>query len=272
VSKVIQDALIDAAGQRQQAYEGTPRIISLVPSITELVCELGLTKNLVGRTGFCIHPRDALRKVVKLGGTKDVDFDRIRSLAPTHIILNIDENTRETAEQLQEFVPNLIVTHPQAPLDNIALYRLLGGIFHRQAAAERLTQAFGSAYDSALSLHAKVKRLRVLYLIWKGPWMTVSRETYISRTLSVFGLDTVPENSEVRYPKVELETAAPDAELLLLSSEPYSFRDKHVTALRALPFMAGKTIALIDGEMTSWYGSRAIAGMNYLTEFRRALI
>lgn len=265
------DTLLDAAGQRHVPCQGEARIVSLVPSITELVCELGLAKNLVGRTGFCIHPKDAMRRVAKVGGTKDVDFNKIRSLAPTHVILNIDENTRDTAEELQNFVPNLIVTHPQAPLDNIALYRLLGGIFRREAEAERLKQAFKSAYDEAFAAHAKIKRLRVLYLIWKRPWMTVSRETYISRTLSVFGFDTVPEISDERYPKVELEAAVANAEVVLLSSEPYSFRDKHVTALRALSFMSGKAIALIDGEMTSWYGSRAIAGMKYLAEFRRAL-
>jgi ABC-type Fe3+-hydroxamate transport system substrate-binding protein len=268
---VSANALIDASGQCHEVYQGEPRIVSLVPSITELVCELGLKKNLVGRTGFCIHPRGALRSVPKVGGTKTIDFDKLRSLAPTHVILNIDENTRETADLLKDRVPNLIVTHPQAPLDNIALYRLLGGIFGRDAEAEKLAESFNTAYARLVASQANVARSNVLYLIWKGPWMTVSRDTYISRTLALIGLDTVPMIAADRYPKIDLEITVADAGVVLLSTEPYSFRDKHVTALRALPFMNGKTIELIDGEMTSWYGTRAIAGLDYLGDFRRAL-
>ena len=105
------------------------RIVSLVPSITELVCELGLADQLVGRTGFCIHPKERLKKIPKVGGTKSVDVDRIRELAPTHVIVNVDENRKETADALARFVPNLIVTHPLAPLDNLALYRQVGNAF-----------------------------------------------------------------------------------------------------------------------------------------------
>jgi ABC-type hemin transport system substrate-binding protein len=92
-----------------------------VPSITELVCDLGLADQLVGRTGFCIHPWDTVRRIPKVGGTKDVNVEKIRALAPTHAIVNVDENTRETAQALARFVPHLIVTHPQAPRDNLDL-------------------------------------------------------------------------------------------------------------------------------------------------------
>jgi ABC-type Fe3+-hydroxamate transport system substrate-binding protein len=265
------NALIDAAGQHHEICQGEARIVSLVPSITELVCELGLKRNLVGRTGFCVHPKGALRSVSKVGGTKTVDFEKLKSLAPTHVILNIDENTRETAEVLKDLVPNLIVTHPQAPLDNIALYHLLGGIFGRDAEAEKLATSFDAAHARLVASQANVKRRNVLYLIWKGPWMTVSRDTYISRTLALIGLDTIPAITADRYPKIDLETAAVDADIVLLSTEPYNFRDKHVAALSGFPYMNGKTIRLIDGEMTSWYGPRAIAGMEYLGNFRRAL-
>ena len=118
------------------------RIVSLVPSLTELVCALGLRPWLVGRTGFCIHPAD-LTEVPKVGGTKDVRLDRVRALAPTHVLVNVDENRRETAEELRTFVPNVVVTHPLGPDDNPPLYRLLGGIFGRDAEAERLCAAFG---------------------------------------------------------------------------------------------------------------------------------
>ena len=134
--------LIDAAGTRHVAVTAPPRIVSLVPSITELVCDLGLAEALVGRTGFCIHPRAAVRRIPKVGGTKDVNLARIRELAPTHVIVNIDENEKPAVDELARFVPHIIVTHPLAPRDNPALYRLLGGIFCRAGRAARLYGEF----------------------------------------------------------------------------------------------------------------------------------
>jgi ABC-type Fe3+-hydroxamate transport system substrate-binding protein len=263
--------LVDAAGRRHQACDGEPRIVSLVPSITELVCELGLAGNLVGRTGFCIHPKAELRSVPKVGGTKTVDLEKVRQLAPTHVIVNIDENTKPTADALAAVVPNLIVTHPLAPLDNLALYRLLGAIFRRETQAKNLAASFAAAYEVVVAAHTNAVRHNALYLIWRNPWMTVSRDTYISRTLALVGLDTVPEQATARYPEIELEAQAKHADIILLSTEPYNFREKHLVELRAFPYLAGKQIELIDGEMTSWYGPRAIAGMGYLDALRRKL-
>lgn len=246
--------------------------MSLVPSITELVCDLGLGGQLVGRTGFCIHPRAALRRVPKVGGTKDVDLDQVRRLAPTHVILNLEENRKETADALAAFVPNLVVTHPLAPQDNPPLFRLIGGIFGRDAEAEALCRRFDAALAGTIAALAAAPRRRVLYLIWKKPWMTISRDTYIARTLALAGLDSVPEQASNRYPKIELDAAMlAQADVVLLSSEPYSFRPRDVEAMRALPEMAGKIVALVDGEMTSWYGSRAIAGIASLPVLRAAL-
>src|SRR5580693_3583760 len=132
------EALRDAAGTLHTPAGDDARIVCLVPSITELVCDLGLADRLVGRTGFCIHPWETVRRIPKVGGTKDVKTDRIRELAPTHAIVNIDENTRETAEELAGFVPNVVVTHPLGPLDNFDLYRLIGTTFGREREAEEL--------------------------------------------------------------------------------------------------------------------------------------
>ena len=263
--------LIDAAGRRHRVCDGVPRIVSLVPSITELVCELGLAGNLVGRTGFCVHPKGVVRGVPKVGGTKTVDLDKIRELAPTHVIVNVDENTRETAAALDALVPNLIVTHPLAPMDNVALFRLLGAVFRCGAQAEALVAQFDAAHGRAVAARFPPSRRNVLYLIWREPWMTVSRDTYISRALALVGLDTVPESTSERYPKIELESAAEHAEIVLLSTEPYRFRAKHVAELRSLPSLAGKPVELVDGELTSWYGSRAIAGMDYIAALRHRL-
>lgn len=262
----------DAVGTVHERADDSARIVSLVPSITELICDLGLAGRLAGRTGFCVHPRQTLKPVPKVGGTKDVDLAKVRALAPTHVVLNIDENEKRTAEALAQFVPHLIVTHPLGPLDNPRLYRLIGGIFGHEQAAEALCAQFQRAHDALAQAARAWPHQRVLYLIWKDPWMTVARNTYISRALALAAWDTVPDSATARYPRMTLdETLAQDAELVLLSSEPYRFRARHVAELQALPAMRGKTVALIDGEMTSWYGSRAIAGMDYLRRFREKL-
>jgi ABC-type Fe3+-hydroxamate transport system substrate-binding protein len=219
-----------------------------------------------------VHPRAALKPVPKVGGTKDIDLDKVRALAPTHVLLNIDENEQPAAAALAQFVPHLIVTHPLGPLDNPPLYRLIGGIFGREQAAEALCTRLEQAYDALEQAARTWPRQCVLYLIWKDPWMTVARDTYISRTLALAGWESVPARTAVRYPRVALDEALlRDADMVLLASEPYRFGERHAAELRAMPVMHGKPVALIDGEMTSWYGSRAIAGMDYLRRLRSGL-
>ena len=273
----------DAIGRVHAVARADARIVSLVPSITELLFELGAGDRLVGRTGFCIHPRQRIRTVPKVGGTKSVDVEAIRALAPTHLIVNIDENEKPTIDQLAGFVPNVIVTHPLGPLDNLPLYRLLGGIFGRESKAADLCEDFQKAYVNAVGACADLPRERVLYLIWKSPWMTVSRDTYISRTLAAIGWDTLETDSKDRYPKIELTPELlSGADRILLSSEPYAFRERHLEEIRQILFAddtdfvptpmeepeSSVTVSLIDGEMTSWYGSRAIEGMTYLARLR----
>lgn len=225
------------------------------------MCELGLADQLVGRTGFCIHPKETLKAIPKVGGTKSVNLKKVRELAPTHVIVNVDENKKETADALAGFVPNIIVTHPLAPLDNLVLYRQIGSAFGREREAEELCSRFASTYED---LHKrKFKERKVLYLIWKDPWMTVSRDTYVSRTLQLVGLHTLPELAQKRYPELH-SLDVQGTELVLLSSEPYRFREKHRAELKTA---LRKPVHLIDGEMTSWYGCRAIPGLRYLADF-----
>ena len=261
--------LPDALGQPHARAAGTVRIVSLVPSITELVCDLGLADRLVGRTGFCIHPRDTLRDIPKVGGTKDVDIERVRALAPTHLIVNIDENPRPVVDALRPHVPGVIVTHPVEVEDNLALYRLLGHVFDREAAAAALAQRLQRALELARA--EPFEPARVLYLIWRAPWMTVGPQTYIARMLAQVGLTAVAPSSAQRYPEVDFDRfGAENFDAVLLSSEPYRFGDAHLRELRADPRLGDRPVLMIDGEMTSWYGSRAIAGLEYLREFRRA--
>jgi ABC-type Fe3+-hydroxamate transport system substrate-binding protein len=259
----------DALGGEHPRGAADARIVCLVPSITELLCDLGLADRIVGRTGFCIHPREVVKRMPKVGGTKDVDLDRVRELAPTHVIVNVDENRRETADALRAFVPHVVVTHPLAPRDNLDLYRLCGALFGRDAQAETLCDRFEAAYARAATAGREAAPVDVLYLIWKDPWMTVSRETYISRTLALAGWRTLPARADVRYPVIDIDDAGVrDAALVLLSTEPFMFREQHVADVRS---RTGKPVLLVDGEMTSWYGSRAIAGLDYLADLRRRI-
>jgi hypothetical protein len=253
------------------AMDAEPRIVCLVPSITELICDLGLAPQLVGRTGFCIHPWETVRRIPKVGGTKDVKLEKVRELEPTHVVVNVDENRREDAEALAEFVPEVVVTHPQEPRDNLDLYRLLGGIFGREAEAERLCERFERAYQRAAANERPAAD--VLYLIWRDPWMTIAPETYNSRTHALFNWRTLPfalcmpeaYKGRTRYPEVDLAEMGDEADRVLLSSEPFHFKQRHVAEVAAI--VGDTPVSLIDGEMTSWYGSRAIAGLEYLTDY-----
>lgn len=251
-----------------------PRIVSLVPSLTELICTLGLGAHLVGRTGFCIHPRQMLRDVPKLGGTKRPFLDRLRVLRPTHLILNREENDRAVYEEAVRFVPHVIVTFPITLEDNRALYLRFGEIFGREERARRLVRAFDRAHLRLTS--REFSPVHVLYLVWREPWMTVSSDTFISHMLAAANLLTVPvdlsDARTDRYPKIgEAEFASTRPQAVLLPSEPYRFTARHLPLVAQLPGMAQTPVFLIDGEMTSWYGPRAISGLRYLTQFRDRL-
>ncbi len=263
--------LIDAAGTLHHPAEREPRIVSLVPSITELLFDLGLGDRLVGRTHYCIHPA-AAAAVPSLGGTEKIRLDRLRACAPTHAIVNIDENPRELAEAIAALGVTVIVTHPNDPLDNLALYRLIGGIFRRDAPAAGLAARFRSAHDALVGAAGGWPARRVLYLIWNDPWITVSRDTYISRLLALVNWQTVAHDPAVRYPAIELAAALREgADLALFSSEPYRFTPGHIEAFRREHGAGGTVPLMVDGEMLSWYGSRAIRGLGYLHDLAAGL-
>ena len=261
---------VDAVGVDHAPAGAGARIVCVVPSITELLFDLGLGDQVVGRTGFCFHPRNGVKQVPRVGGTKDFDLDKIRSLRPTHFIVNVDENPRERVEAVTQSGVEVIVTHPMGPLDNPALYRLLGAIFNRRQEAQQLQRRFEAAYEDAVTATRDLPHERVLYVIWKKPWMSISRDTYIARALAAVGWQQIELDGEARYPEVKLESLIDRVDRVLLSSEPYAFRSRDVAEIEAMDNAGhGLKASLIDAEMTSWYGSRAIAGMSYLAKFRK---
>lgn len=253
--------LLDAIGT-PHTRAPQARIVSLVPSITELLCDLGLAPQLVGRTGFCIHPAAAVQAIPKVGGTKDVNIDKIRKLAPTHLVVNIDENEKPTVDALRQFVPHIVVTHPLAPRDNLALARLMGGVFGVEAAAAAWCATFEQEY-ALLQSTPKGPPATLLYCIWQDPWMGISTDTYIARMMAEIGW-RVPTLGAARYPQFSWSDAlVAGIDGVLLSTEPYRFTQAHADALEK---QIGKPVFLVDGEMMSWYGSRSVAGLRYLRE------
>jgi ABC-type Fe3+-hydroxamate transport system substrate-binding protein len=264
------DGQASPPGEVRQA----PRIASLVPSATETLVALGLGPCLVARTGFCIHPAEAVRALPKVGGTKDVNLAKLRRLAPTHVVVNVDENRRETAEAIMqgfgEFVPEVIVTHPRSPEDNLALFEQLRAAFAGQPGVNERAAALASdvAAELAQCRAQAWPGERVLYLIWREPWMTVARDTYIATLLAEVGWQTWPaqlggEHGAARYPALTgAEPWLRDVDRVLLSSEPYRFGPAHLAEAQALCPQA--QVQLVDGELLSWWGVRATAGLRYL--------
>jgi len=263
----------------------TLRIASLVPSLTELVVALGLDEQLIARTGFCIHPAQAVRGVPKVGGTKDVNLVKLRRLAPTHVLLNVDENRFDTAEAIRAWgdatggaAPQVIVTHPGGPEDNLALVaQMLAHFGHVNGVAERaaeLTLALQRELD--LTRPEAWPEQRVLYLIWREPWMTVARDTYLARMLARVNWLTLPDQAggatgAARYPALNGdEPWLADVQHVLLSTEPYAFGTQHIDEAQSL--CPSARVQLVDGELLSWYGPRAVPGLRYLRELAAAAL
>jgi ABC-type Fe3+-hydroxamate transport system substrate-binding protein len=263
--------ILDNYGNQHFPTIDPPRIVSLVPSITELLFDLGLGGNVVGRTGFCIHPKELVKLVPKVGGTKDINMKKLVALQPTHVVVNIDENTLQTYEDLCAVVDNVIVTHPNTVADNTQLYLMLGQIFGEEKRAGELLVQFEEKLQRITSYTKHLDRLNVLYLIWRDPWMTVSKNTYISQMLKIINCHTIPMSSSARYPSLsDEEMYELPIDACLLSTEPYTFRAKHVVEMESKFNWFGK-VHLVDGEMVSWYGSRAILGLEYLEGLSQTL-
>jgi hypothetical protein len=252
-----------------------PRIASLVPSLTETLVALGLADRLVARTGYCIHPAGDLGPIPKVGGTKTVNLAKLRRLRPTHVLVNVDENRLDTIEAIRAWEgdrPEIVVTHPLSPEDNLALVEQLATTFSTQAGVRERAAGLVASITAELALaepHRRTPR-RVLYLIWHEPWMTVARDTYISRMLARIGWQTLPGATggiagAARYPKVDGdERWLAEVELVLLSSEPFAFQALHLQEARAL--CPAAEVRRVDGELLSWYGARAVPGLRYLRQ------
>lgn len=240
------------------------RLVSLVPSLTETLAALGLDAETVGLTRFCVHPPGWKARKRIVGGTKTVDVERVRALAPDLVVANREENVREQVEAIGAFAP-VLLTDVETVDGALAAVRTLGAATGRDAEADRL------ARDIAAALAALPPAVpqRAVYLIWRDPWMTVGGDTFIHAMLHAAGFANA-FGDHARYPVVTpADVAAARPDVLLLSSEPYPFAQKHVAEAQALAPDA--RVALADGEAFSWYGPRMLHAPAAVADLRARL-
>jgi ABC-type Fe3+-hydroxamate transport system substrate-binding protein len=255
----------DSLGIEHAVACGDVRLVSLVPSLTELLFTLGLGHRLVGRTTYCIHPAELVRDIPSVGGTKKLRMERLRDLRPTHVIANIEENWKSDIETLQQWGIQVVVTYPRAPEDNLPLFRLLGSVFSRASETSKLCSMFEAQYEKLVRQKSKFEAQKVLYLIWRKPWMSVSRDTYIGKMLELVNWHTPYDDPDNRYPEVQAgDKALYGVHQYLFSSEPFPFKNKHLREFSTSFDVPEDNLTYVDGELMSWYGSRALHGLAYL--------
>ena len=254
----------DALG-RPIVLDAPPRrIVSLVPSQTELLADLGLDAEVVGLTRFCVHPEGWKARKTTVGGTKNLRLDRIEALRPDLALANREENERDQVEAVAALAP-VYVTDVATVADALAMVRAVGRLVDRALRANALADEI----ENGFALLEAAEPVRAAYFIWREPWMTVGGDTFISDVMGRAGLVNV-FGDRTRYPEVTPEAVrAAQPEILLLSSEPYPFKAAHAEALQA---ETGVPAVLVDGELFSWYGSRMRLAPSYLRALRERLV
>jgi iron complex transport system substrate-binding protein len=240
------------------------RIVSLCPSLTELVFDLGRGGELVAITDYCIHPTDGVARIEKVGGTKTPDVARLIELEPDLVLLNAEENRLEDARSLDEAGIRYHSSMPRTPRETATMVRSVGSALACEDAAERIARAIESR-EKAVRRKARGKlTVRFAYLIWRNPWMSVNEDTYAHSLLALAGGVNVFGNWRERYPEIgEEELTSRELDLLLLGSEPFPFSERHVEELAAATGMELRRIRIVDGEHLSWHGSRTPEGIEY---------
>lgn len=260
----------DHLGRTISVPDTPQRIISLVPSQTELLYALGLEAEVVGITKFCVHPPSWFRNKTRIGGTKNIHPGIIDSLRPDLIIANKEENQQDQVEALATRYPVWIsdINALPAALDMI---RTIGRLTGKSPRANQLAAEIDLRFTalSGASPHPAAGRARTAYFIWRKPWMVVGGDTFIHDMLQRSGFHNI-FHDQPRYPSITLDALpAAGCELILLSSEPYPFKQQHIDEIRAV--LPQAAIRLVDGELFSWYGSRLLEAPAYFQALYKGL-
>jgi ABC-type Fe3+-hydroxamate transport system substrate-binding protein len=236
------------------------RIISLVPSQTELLVDLGLEDSLIGITKFCVHPKHLKASKTIVGGTKTIHIDKIKSLQPDIILCNKEENTQEMIADLEQIAP-VHISDIYNIDDCLEVIEMYGTLFSKEIEAEKLIQNISEKLEDFKAFVSDKNSFKVAYFIWKNPWMIAAKHTFIDEILRLNNFENFYETLE-RYPEITLDVNQPEtANIVFLSSEPFPFKETHIEELRN--FFPKATILVVDGEMFSWYGSRLLKAFDY---------
>lgn len=234
------------------------RIVSLVPSQTELLVDLGLRDNIVGVTKFCVHPNKLRKEKTIVGGTKNVHFEKVKALNPDIVICNKEENTEEIVIELEKIAP-VWVSDISNISECIEMINRLGEVFEVSQSALLISSKILSELKVFRAFSEKLPIKKVVYLIWKDPYMAAGRDTFINELLKLNRFENLFTDENSRYPEVREELLR-QAETILLSTEPFPFKQKHVSEFQK-EFKA--EVKLVDGEFFSWYGSRMTKAFEY---------
>jgi ABC-type Fe3+-hydroxamate transport system substrate-binding protein len=260
---------LDQMNRKVELKDFPERIVSLVPSQSELLFYLLDNKKVVGITRFCIHPKDSFLKTTKIGGTKDFDFAKIDALKPDLIIGNKEENYKDGIEKLAEKYP-VWMSDINTVEDALQMIKLIGKLVNQPQKAQLLAEQIANKFHILKERVKQHKQPKVAYLIWRKPLMVAGNNNFIHDILTKIGLDNVYAEKNSRYPETseeELTDLNPD--FIFLSSEPYPFKEKHIEYFASLCPKA--TIKVVDGEMFSWYGNRMLQSADYLAKLIKTL-
>ena len=266
--------LIDASGEAFVPEEPPRRIVSLIPSTTELLCDLGLADCLVGVTAYCVEPREVVRAKARIGGEKDPDLEKIRALGPDLVIANIEENVRAHIEALRGLGIRVWVTYPRTVAESLRMIRELGEVTGTAGRAEAIAATLEQELAAMRAAPGR-EPVRVFYAIWRNPYMTVGGDTYIADVLATCGAANAFADAPTRYPAVTLdEVAARRPEVILLPDEPFRFRRVHLKDFEPyldVPAVREGRIHLVDGKPFSWHGRRLSDALRLVPALLRAI-
>ncbi|MBQ4820401.1 helical backbone metal receptor [Aquimarina sp. MMG016] len=254
--------ITDQLGENFELNSVPKRIVSLVPSQTELLVHLGLIDKIVGITKFCVHPSELRKHKTIVGGTKDVHYHKIDKLNPDIILCNKEENTKEIVERLGAKYP-VHVSDIFTIEDAIEMIGQYGEIFNVRNTAKTLIVEIKSKLTSFQSVVDTIPKKRVAYFMWRKPWMVVAGSTFINHLIEINGFENVFKNRS-RYPEISEEEILhmDNVDMVLLSSEPFPFSEKHIIEIKKL-LPNSVEVKLVDGEYFSWYGSRLADAFGY---------
>lgn len=257
--------IIDQLGNRIDLDEKPKRIISLVPSQTELLYHLGLDQEVVGITKFCIHPEQWFHSKDRIGGPKKIDIDKVKSLSPDLIIGNKEENTKEEIEALRSIAP-VWLSDIYNLEDALEMISQVSKICGKEEQGQLINSQIRTNFENFIPIKNNPS---VIYMIWKDPYMAVASNTFIHHILTEqLGFKNALDN-QTRYPEIDLDNL-PDVDYVFLSIEPYPFKERHIPEVRK--YFPNAQILVVDGEFFTWYGSRLIDAPKYFNDLKERLV